>query len=319
MFNNNLNDNNKEIFELKLQIFYLQEEINNKLYNIYYNHFYLYSNINDKNLINQLVELKTKIDEQNNEIESRNTLLIKARNAIENMQVYFIIIQGDISIANTEILTLTNQKNGLIKTLSTLQKTLENTENENIQLKERYDNMEIQYNDNINRFHETFQRNEILEKENYNFANSFADYQSKIAELQSQLDSLTKYLQERNDNIEKLEYDLNEEKQGHNDLKKKYAEIVDRNNQLFHENNEIKNNNNNLIETNKNLENENNNIKKTYEEVKTNYENTTKDLNKLSEEHSELKQNFNNIKELNENLENNNKKLDTKIQELSVL
>lgn len=34
MFNNNLNDNNKEIFELKLQIFYLQEEINNKLYNI---------------------------------------------------------------------------------------------------------------------------------------------------------------------------------------------------------------------------------------------------------------------------------------------
>lgn len=39
MFNNNLNDNNKEIFELKLQIFYLQEEINNKLYNIYYNHF----------------------------------------------------------------------------------------------------------------------------------------------------------------------------------------------------------------------------------------------------------------------------------------
>lgn len=46
-------------------------------------------------IVDQVVELRAKIDQQEQELESRNTLLLKARNAIENLQVYlayFILI-----------------------------------------------------------------------------------------------------------------------------------------------------------------------------------------------------------------------------------
>lgn len=41
-------------------------------------------------IVDQVVELRAKVDQQEQELESRNTLLLKARNAIENLQVYFV-------------------------------------------------------------------------------------------------------------------------------------------------------------------------------------------------------------------------------------
>lgn len=41
-------------------------------------------------IVDQIVELRAKVDQQEEELQSRNTLLLKARNAIENLQVYHI-------------------------------------------------------------------------------------------------------------------------------------------------------------------------------------------------------------------------------------